>query len=104
SELSSGMNDAKSGIDEINGNLPSLIDGTSEINEGLTTFKQELPKAMTAQMEQKLEEGSETIIAGSEELRTGIVDGMENKLAPQLSSELTNGLSTGLAEGVVTEV
>src|SRR5699024_10091974 len=102
-QLSDGISEAKGGIDEINGKLPDLISGTSEINDGLSTFKKELPKAMTEQMETKISEGSDTILAGTEELRGGIVDGMENKLAPQLSTELTNGLSYGLAEGVVTE-
>lgn len=102
-ELASGVKEAKDGIEEINDNLPALQEGTEQLSEGLTQFEQELPGAMSTQIEEKIDEGSASILSGTDELHSGIVDGLENKLRPELSKELTEGLSTGLAEGVADE-
>src|SRR5690625_7740350 len=83
--------------------VPQLVEGTNQVQGGLNQFSNELPKEMSRTIDKKIEEGSKTILAGTEELRSGIVDGMENKLAPELFSGLTDGLSHGLSEVVVSE-
>src|SRR5690625_311234 len=103
SELSTGMNEANNGVQEIKEKVPALISGTKQIKDGLKQFHRELPTAMSQQIKQQLEAGSKEILTGTDELRTGIVYGLENKLAPELSNGLIDGLSHGLAEGIVQE-
>lgn len=58
---------------------------------------------MAQQIDGKIEEGSDAILEGANDLRYGIIDGMENQLAPELSSGLTKGLSQKLSAGIVKE-
>src|SRR5690625_700148 len=102
-KLADGISAADGGVKEMQGKVPQLVDGTKQVQDGLGTFHEELPKAMSKQIDKKLEEGSKSILDGTNQLRTGIVGGLENKLAPELSKGLTDGLSKGLAEGVVKE-
>jgi len=102
-QLAEGISQANGGVKEMKEKVPQLVEGTNQVQGGLNQFSNELPKEMSRTIDKKIEEGSKTILAGTEELRSGIVDGMENKLAPELSSGLTDGLSHGLSEGVVSE-
>ncbi|HLR71245.1 MAG TPA: YhgE/Pip domain-containing protein [Pseudogracilibacillus sp.] len=102
-ELADGISATDTGVQEMKEKVPQLADGTKQVHDGLGKFHEELPKAMSKQIDQKLEEGSKSILDGTNQLRTGIVDGLENTLSPELSKELTDGLSKGLAEGVVNE-
>lgn len=102
-QLANGISQANGGIQEMNKNVPQLVEGTNQVQGGLSQFYNQLPKEMSKTIDQKINEGSKTILSGTEELRSGIVNGMENKLAPELSTGLTNGLSQGLSEGIVTE-
>lgn len=102
-KLKDGATAANAGVGEINGKIPDLIQGTTEVQNGLGTFEQELPKAISDQISQEIDTGADTILGGTNELRTGIVNGMEKQLAPELSQGLTEGLSAGLAEGVVSK-
>lgn len=102
-QLNDGAAAANSGMGEINGKIPDLLQGTTEVQNGLSTFEKELPTAISKQISEEIDAGSDSIIAGTNELRDGIVNGMENKLAPELSQGLTDGLSSGLAQGVVTK-
>lgn len=102
-KLADGISVADNGVKEMQGKVPQLVTGTKQVKDGLEIFYEELPNAMTGEIDKKLEKGSESILKGSNQLRTGIVDGLEKKLAPELSTGLTNGLSQGLAEGIVKE-
>lgn len=102
-KLANGISATNSGVQEMKGKIPQLVDGTEQVQNGLGTFHEELPKAISKQIDQKLKEASTTILDGTNQLRTGIVDGLENKLSPELSKALTDGLSIGLAEGIIQE-
>lgn len=102
-QLADGISQANGGVQEMKENVPKLVDGTNQVQGGLDQFSKQLPREMAGTIDKKIEEGSQTILAGTEELRSGIVDGMENKLAPELSTGLTDGLSQGLSEGIVDE-
>ena len=102
-QLADGISAADGGVLEMKGKVPQLVDGTNQVQVGLGKFHEELPKAMSKQINQKLNEGSEAIIDGTNQLQTGIVNGLEEKLAPELSQGLADGLSKGLANGVVKE-
>src|SRR5699024_4004259 len=102
-QLADGISGADGGVLEMKGKVPQLVDGTNQVQVGLGKFHEELPKAMSKQINHKLNEGSEAIIDGTNQLQTGIVNGLEEKLAPELSQGLADGLSKGLANGVVKE-
>ena len=102
-KLADGISVADGGVKEMQGKVPQLITGTKQVKDGLDTFYEQLPKAMAGQIDKKLEKGSESILDGTNQLRTGIVNGLEKKLAPELSTGLTDGLSQGLAAGIVNE-
>lgn len=95
-ELYNGLETAQSGMNELLNNVPALVDGTGELTAGLNELDERLPKAIEEQLEKELQKQSDTIIAGVNELRHGVVSGLENDLADQLIAGISNGLTEAI--------
>ena len=104
-QLASGINQADTGLQEMSKKVPQLVDGTKQVQGGLSTLHNQLPKEMAKQIDREIDKGTDTILDGTKELQTGITGGIEKGLkkefAPELSKELTNGISKGIATEVV---
>lgn len=97
--LSDGLNDANDGVKQLEDNLPTLIAGTNEVNEGLTTFHHELPKEMA----QKL---NETVLEQKDPLRQKLNETIlikKDEYSPIISKRLSDDIANGAADTVVTE-
>jgi len=99
-DLSNGLQTAHNGMNQLEKNIPTLIDGTDQLAHSFNELEQQLPKVLASEIEVELNKQADTIIAGTNELRNGIVNGLENELADQL----IDGLSSGLAEAMKSEL
>lgn len=102
-QLTVGIGEVQNGIGEMRKSTPQLIAGTDQLYEGLYEFSRQLPLQMSKEIRSQVEEGSEMILQGTDQLQSGIVRGLKEELAPKLSTGLTIGLSEGISQGVVQQ-
>lgn len=103
-QLEKGITAAKDGLGEMDKNMPALMDGTGQVQAGLGQLHKQLPQQMAQELDKQIKEASGTILTGTNELRTGIISGLEDSLEPQLIQGLSEGLSTQLSQGVASEM
>lgn len=97
-DLYNGLQTAHSGIGQLESNIPALVNGTDSLVSGLEQLERQLPKALANEIETELNKQSDTIFAGTNELRNGIVNGLENELADQLIDGLASGLTNAIED------
>src|SRR5699024_6342491 len=97
--LDDGMQTANTGMQSLEDNVPTLIAGTDELYNGLTTFHNELPKEIAHKLET-------TVLENKDPLHDKINETtMEKKaeVSPIISARLAEEIASGAANTIVTE-
>lgn len=94
-DLQAGIQEANDGVQALKKNMPSLVAGTNDVQDGLTDFKAQLPGQMATQISEQINASATAINDGLTELEAGIKSG--------LTGPLTDGLTNGLAEQIIAE-
>ncbi|MEH7383802.1 YhgE/Pip domain-containing protein [Bacillus sp. JJ1521] len=95
-DLTSATDQVKAGLGEVNEKLPSLVDGTSQVQDGVALMKDELPKQIAEGITAQLNESVGKVDEG--------IDELEAKLSTGLSTQLTNGIAANLSEKLADQM